>query len=202
MKQRRPKPRKHFRQPRKRLPPAPPPRSMSTDTPPRPRQVSKAVLDPVGTSDTPLPLRDAADQAAFKAEVKEEVELRDTTDATVTRAAAHKQMLSWIEVLEALIVELPKQRRGIGHNLQPITEVDVQSITKCVFILKHEPAPDDARAAASTLKKIGEKLGTYLDTCLLEASKEVGKRLVQLPYWLALWYTLKNIVQSVAGWLP
>jgi hypothetical protein len=151
------------------------------------------VLDPIGTREGPLTL---SGDAPFEGEGGL------SADATAMRAAQHRQMLSWIEVLEALIVELPKQRRGIGHNLQPITEDEVGSITKCVFILKHEPTPDEAKAAGSTLKKIGEKLGTYLDTCLLEASKEVGKKLVQLPYWLALWYTLKHIVQSVAAWLP
>jgi hypothetical protein len=130
-------------------------------------------------------------------------------EKTVIKAAAHKQMLSWIEVLEALIAELPKQRRGIGHNLQPIADDELQSITKCIIILKHQPvvptAPDDARAAGSTLKKIGERLGTYLDTSLLEASKssgkEFGKRLAQLPYWLAIWYALNNVVQSITAWL-
>jgi len=129
-------------------------------------------------------------------------------DATVVRAA-HEEMLSWIEVLEALIVELPKQRRSIGHNLQPIADDELQSITKCVVILKHQPvvptAPDDARAAGSTLQKIVGRLGTYLDTFFLEASKsggkELGKQLARAPYWLALWYTLKHIVESVAAWL-
>jgi hypothetical protein len=127
----------------------------------------------------------------------------------VGRAAQHEEMLSWIEVLEALIAELPKQRRGIGHNLQPISDDERQSIIKCVIILKHQPvvptAPDDARAAGSTLKKIGERLGTYLDTFLLEASKsagkELGKRLVQLSYWWALWYVLTKLAQSVFNWL-
>lgn len=40
--------------------------------------------------------------------------------AAEKKAAPHKEMLSWIEVLEALIAELPKQHRGIGDNLQPI----------------------------------------------------------------------------------
>jgi hypothetical protein len=114
-------------------------------------------------------------------------------------------MLSWIGVLERLIV-LPRPRSGIGHNLQPITHLEDQAIRTAVATLKAQPvvptAPDEARAAGSTLKKIGERLGTYLDTCLLEASKELGKRLVQLSYWWALWYALKNIVQSVAAWLP
>jgi hypothetical protein len=206
MKQRRPKPRKpFFRQPRKQLPPAPPPRSMSTDTPPRPRQVSKAVLDPVGTSDTPLPLRDPADQAAFKAEVKEEVELRDTTDATVTRAAQYEEMLSRIAVLERFIAELPNQR-GIGHNLPPIGDEDVPEITQVIVTLKAQPlAPDKAKAAQSTLKKIGKRLGTYVDAFLLEASKsagkEFGKRVVQYSYWWGLYLSLMTVVQAVSNLL-
>jgi hypothetical protein len=154
----------------------------------------------------PLPLREAADQASVKADM----ELGVTVEATVVRAAPHKEMLSWIEVLEALIAELPKQRRGIGDNLQPITKDDVPEITKAVAVLKAEPvvptAPDAAKAAGSTLMRFGERLGTYLDTFLLEASKsggkEFGKRLVQAPYWWAIWYTLTHIVQSVAAWLP
>jgi len=59
--------------------------------------------------------------------------------------------------------------------------------------------PEKAQAAASTLKKIGERLGTYLDACLLEASKEVGKRLAQLSYWWALYYALENVVKSAAS---
>jgi hypothetical protein len=180
----------------KRLPPTSAPRPASGPILElgqlRPK-VSNAVLDPIGTSDTPLPLRDVADQAAFKGRVEQ-----------------HEEMLSWIGVFEALIVELPKQRRGIGHNLQPITEEEVEATTQAVAVLKAQPvapkAPDEARAAGSTLQKIVGRLGTYLDTFLLEASKsggkEVGKQLARAPYWLALWYTLKNIVQSVAGWLP
>jgi hypothetical protein len=181
MKQRRPKRRKPFRQLPKRLPPTPPP----------PEQAPEEIEDDEGTVE-PLPIAAIPD-------IRTEV----------IRAAPYKQMLSWIEVLEALIAELPKQRPGVGHNLQLIADDELQSITKCIIILKHQPvvptAPDDARAAGSTLKKIGERLGTYLDACLLEASKsagkELGKRLAQLPYWLAIWYALNNIVQSVAAWL-
>jgi hypothetical protein len=148
MKQRRPKRRKPIRQPPKRLPPIPPP----------PEQAPEEIEDDEGTVE-PLPTAAISD---------------------TRRAAPYKQMLSWIEVLEALIAELPTQRRGIGHNLQLISDDELRSITKCVIILKHQPvvptAPDDARAAGSTLKKIGERLGTYLDACLLAGSIEIRRK--------------------------
>jgi hypothetical protein len=118
----------------------------------------------------------------------------------------YEEMLSRIAVLERLIAELPKQRPGIGHNRPPIGEEEVQEITQAVAILKAQPvAPDKAEAAGSTLRKIGERLGTYLDAFLLEAAKsagkEFGKRLMQLSYWLALATTLMSVAQSVAAWL-
>ena len=101
-------------------------------------------------------------------------------------------MLSWIVVLEGLIVELPTQQQG---NIQPLTHLELQAIKKSIFILKHKPAPADAKAAASTLKKIKERLGTYLDAFFMEASKEGGKRLVQA---LGIWYVLEHILKLVA----
>ena len=74
-------------------------------------------------------------------------------ETTVIRAAPYQEMLSRIEVLEALIAELPKQQRRIGHNVRPITDEDVQEIRQAVAILKAQPVvPDKAKAAGSTLK--------------------------------------------------
>jgi hypothetical protein len=170
MNQRRPKRRKHFRQPPKRLP------STSTDK-----------LPPLDwlTVEQPTPARRPSSPASSgivqpilppQAGLKGEGGLR--ADTTLVRAA-HKEMLQWIEVLEAIIVELQKQPPGVGHNLQPIGDDELHSIINLVFILKHQPvvptAPDDVRAAGSRLKKIGERLGTYLDIFLLEASKSAGR---------------------------
>ena len=201
MKRRRPPTRrKQFRQPKKQLPPT------STDKPPasgwqmplaEPTRTRASNPGTSGIVQPPLPLRAEANIKLEGAGL--------SADATVINAAPHREMLSWIEVLEGLMIELPKQRRGIGDNLQPITEVEVQEIKHCIVILKAQPvaptAPDAVKAAGSTLKKIGEKLGTYLDACLLEASKELGKKLVS-PHWWALWYALMKIVQSVGAWLP
>jgi hypothetical protein len=132
-------------------------------------------------------------------------------DATVVRAASHKEMLSWIGVLEALMAELPNQRRRT--NDPPITDEDIPEITQAVAILKSQPvvptALDDAKAAGTTLMKIGEQVGAYLlkqgDIFISEAAKsagkEFGKRLVQSPFWWALATTLLMLAQSVAAWL-
>jgi len=227
MKQRRrPTRRKPSQQPRKRLPPTStdklPPLDWLTveqPIPPRvrarnpalmssgvvqpplpPRRASNAVLDPIGAPNGPLTLR--AD-AAVGVQVEK----------TVIRAAPHKEMLSWIEVLEFLIAELPKQQRSIGHNIRPITGDDVQEITQAVAILKSQPvvptAPDEARAAGSTLMRFGERLGSYLlkqgdifvSEAVKSAGKEAGKRLVQSPFWWALATTLMILAQSVQAWL-
>jgi hypothetical protein len=169
-----------------------------------PRQVSNAVLDPVGTPDGPLPLR-------AQAHLKPEGGLR--ADTIIERAAQHEEMLRRIEFLESLIAKSSKQQPGIGHNRPPITKEDVQEITQAIAILKAQPvvptAPDEARAAGSTLMRFGERLGTYLlkqaDVFISEAvksgGKEFGKRLVQSPFWWALATTLMLVGQSVSNWL-
>jgi hypothetical protein len=263
---RRPTRRKPSRQPRKRLPPTstdkPPPLDWMTEqsTPPRlrashPALISSGIVqppsppnpvpDPVGNPEGPLPLRAqtpvqlrAADVAA-PAPVLEVLPHFSVNEPT-PNPQQYQEMLSRIEVFETLIAELPNQQRRIGHNIRPITDEDVQEITKAVAILKAqlgmetpkrarrrkpksakadltpplevvlklEVVPKKAKAAESTLRKIGERLGTYLDTFLLEASKSGGKEagkegvkllLKRLPYWLALYFALMNIANYVAS---
>lgn len=96
------------------------------------------------------------------------------------------------------------QPSRIRRHGSPITKEDVQEIEQAVGILKALDVPSNkAQAAGSTLKKIGERLETYIDAFLLEAAKsagkEFGKRLAQLPFWLALYYTLENIGKFVAS---
>ena len=82
-------------------------------------------------------------------------------NAILISPARHAEMLSRIAVLERLIAELPEQDPGIGHNRPPISGEEVREITQAIAILKAQPvmpkAPDEVRAAASTLKKIGER---------------------------------------------
>jgi hypothetical protein len=132
---------------------------------------------------------------------------------TLHEAPQHEEMLSRIAILESLIAELPKRQIGIGHNQQLITQDDVQEIKQAIAVLKAQPvvptAPDEARAAGSTLMRFGERLGTYLlkqaDVFISEAvksaGKETGKRLVQSPFWWALATTLMLVGQSVSNWL-
>jgi len=120
------------------------------------------------------------------------------TTQDIAAPKQYQEMLSWIDVLKRLIVEFTKQRRGIGHNIRPITDEDIKEIKQAVAVLKAQPvvptAPDKARAAGLTLKMIGERLGSYLpkqaDIFISEATKsagkEFGKRVVQSPFWWVL----------------
>jgi hypothetical protein len=169
------------------------------------------VLDPIGTPEGPLPLR---------AQTPVELETADHTEPAPVASVPHfsvsdyspqqyEDLLSGIGVLEALLAELPNQRPGIGHNRPPIGDDDVQEIRQAVAILKSQPALDKARAAGSTLKMIGERLGSYLlkqadifiSEAVKSAGKEAGKRVVQLPFWWALATTLLMLGHSVEVWL-
>src|SRR5947207_6529764 len=103
MKQRRLKRRKTVRPPRKQLPPT------SNDKPPTSgwqmplAESTRTRASNPGTSgivQPPLPLRAEADIKLEGAGL--------SADATVINAAPHREMLSWIEVLEGLMIELPK----------------------------------------------------------------------------------------------
>jgi hypothetical protein len=104
---------------------------------------------------------------------------------------------------------LSSAERGEGHNRQLITEDEVQEIKEAVAVLKSQPvvptAPDKTRAAGSTLKKIKERLGRYLDAFMLEASKSAGKELIKqlgkFSRWWLLLDALTKLAQSVFNWL-
>jgi hypothetical protein len=57
----------------------------------------------------------------------------------------------------------------------------------------------------STLKKIKERLGRYLDAFMLEASKSAGKELIKqlgkFSRWWLLLDALTKLAQSVFNWL-
>jgi hypothetical protein len=159
-----------------------------------------------GIVNPPLPLRDPQVQASFKGEGG----LR--ADATVVRAAQHREMLAWTASLKNLLAHFPARLPpGIGHNQPPpIAGEDVAILHKAVVVLEAQQvvpkAPDDVKAVQSALQKIKGRLGTYVDTFFLEASKsggkEFGKQLARAPYWLAFWYVLQKLGEALTGWLP
>jgi hypothetical protein len=136
------------------------------------------------------------------------------------RPAHHKEMLSRIAILERLVAELREKSPGIGHNRPPESieglpfgEVELREIAEAIAVLKAQPvmpkAPEEAEVAASTLNKIGDRLWTYLikqadvfTSKLVEsAANELGKRLVQSPFWWVVASTLMAVAHSVNGWL-
>jgi hypothetical protein len=225
MKRRLPPRRKPSKPPQKLLPQAPTPPSPSGWQPQEigalPHRASNAPPPTLDIVEPPKPTAGTApgeikwvnDQGQPVTFVNDKGEpLTWTTNppsADPSTSARHQEMLSRIIVLERLLAEMPEQRTGIGHNRSHISEDEVREIATALIILKAQPivptVPDEARAAATTLKKIGEHLGAYLDDFLSEtaksAGKEFGKRVVQSPFWWALATTLMVVARSVIEWL-
>jgi hypothetical protein len=217
---RRPTRRKPFRQPKKLLPQASPPGPFHTDTSlgatrlawqqqedrgdvardtAEQKDKNIAAVEP---QPSPPPPGDVATFAGGISDAPISGSPLPIPTAVAVPPIKTEEMLSRIEVLEKLIAELPKQQRRIGHNIRPITGEDVQEIRQAIVVLKAQPVvPAEAKAAGSTLRRIGERLGTYLDDFLSEAAKsggkELGKRVVDLSYWLAL----AHMLISVSNWL-
>jgi hypothetical protein len=199
MKQRRPSRRKPSKK-RSPRPPAPRPQpgpeilawQQPLTTPQQPKVNLAALMASSGIVEPILPPSETPDKPSFKGEVD--------------KAAQHAEMLSRIAILESLIAELPKQPVGIGHNQPLMTKDDIQEIKQAIATLKAQPvmptAPDQAKAAGSTLIKFGERLGTYLlkqaDLFVSEAVKEAAKLLMKL---LALSNALMLVGNAVEAWL-
>jgi hypothetical protein len=138
----------------------------------------------------------------------------------------YQEILRRIEALDAVIAAWPRPSAGIGHNQPPeliegvFDENDHQSMLAAIAVLNTESTPTTASPeitdAASTLKKLGDRLSGYLlrsagfvgkqlGTIVSEAAKsfgaEAGKRLAQSPFWWALAITLINVAHAVTEWL-
>jgi hypothetical protein len=154
----------------------------------------------------------------------------DVSD-TMDPRALHARMLQRIEALEEALQTLATHRAGIGHNRPPELFVpfqdadfrtlrsarlvlDLQAIKSALAVLKAQPPkpaapPADAIEAAHELKTIGERLKAYAlkqtDVFVSEAVKsagaELGKRLVQSPFWLTLAAMLIAVARAASAWI-
>lgn len=135
-------------------------------------------------------------------------------------AALHEELLSRVEALEAIVAttrapDIP----GIGHNQPPepvegisFGENEWREIEGAIRTLKEQPASPndttDAERAADILQSIGRSLWIALayaakrtDRVLDAAADEVGRRIIQMPFWWALSSALYAVPDAVHAWL-
>jgi hypothetical protein len=127
--------------------------------------------------------------------------------------ALHKEMLQRIASLEEAMAKLVAPEPGIGHNHPPefpFGNAEREAVATAIAIVKALPpeptaAPVQAVEAASWLTKIGDRLLAYLGNLCSEASKsagsELGKRLVQSPFWWPLTGALVATGHAISNWI-
>jgi len=133
----------------------------------------------------------------------------------------HEDMLRRIASLEDAVAQLGVTKPGIGHNNPPelidpvpFGDDDRRVVEIAIVVLsaqspKPETSPVEAGEAAAKLMTIGERLNAYAikhgDVLVSEAVKsagaELGKRLVQLPFWLSLAGLLIAAAKAAFAWI-
>ena len=148
-------------------------------------------------------------------------------DVTVAGGANSQNEARFVELrgrvtlLEASLTQLRSELApahdgeiGIGHNQGPdfgaITAEELDGVDDLIALLKEQapvPPADKAQLIETSLKvsKISEKIKQYLDGFAAEAFKgaggEIGKRLTQAPFWMAVVYGIGRVTEALALWL-
>jgi hypothetical protein len=103
---------------------------------------------------------------------------------------------------------------GIGHNqgpdFTPVTIEELGEVDELIALLKEQdpvPTSDRTKLIENSQKatEVSDKIKQYLDTFAIEAFKnaggEIGKRLAQAPFWIALYTGIDRVTEALALWL-
>jgi hypothetical protein len=140
-----------------------------------------------------------------------------TVPDTSRSEASFELLMARVALLEAAIFA-PKPRIespiGMGHNRGPdllidgaVDEVEIQGM---ITLLKQQSAtsPVDrpklleiAKVIDPETNKWRERLDEIAEGVLKGASEEIGKRLVQAPWWIAVYSQLEAVAHALVAWL-
>jgi hypothetical protein len=119
----------------------------------------------------------------------------------------HRDLMRRLSILEAVLAERPKRPPGLGHNNPPegvpTSDEDVAEIERFIDLLKQQPAKSSAlppEIAAQT-DKVDKLSKRFFDKCAESAGSELGKKIVNLPFWCGLYSAVRDVVHLVGGWL-
>jgi hypothetical protein len=131
----------------------------------------------------------------------------------------HETLMARVAVLEAALQELRSPGpAGIGHNrpppdepaFVPVSSSDLDEIDHLISLLKEQPplptaVPAQVVAQSRVVGQIGAKIGELADIFAKEAVKaaghEIGKRLVQIPFWLGVAAGIAAVSEGLQHWI-
>lgn len=107
---------------------------------------------------------------------------------------------------------------GIGHNrpppdepaFNPFTPNDVAETDRLIALLKEQtPTPTivppaliaQSRRVSRIRAKVLKLVETFAEEAVKSAGKELGKRLVQLPFWLGILAAIEGVTTALQQWI-
>jgi hypothetical protein len=113
-----------------------------------------------------------------------------------------------------LTISTGNKQIGIGHNqgpdFEPIPFEELDEVDDLIALLLEQgpvPPSDPTEIIERSQKatRISDKIKQYLDVFASEVAKgaggEIGKRLVQVPIWMAVYHGIDRVTQALAVWI-
>ena len=144
-----------------------------------------------------------------------ELTLDATAEVGKDPQQAYDLLMARLALLEAALAS-PKPRSelpiGPGHNGPPEFEppFEESEVQELIDLLKVQTAtaPTDlpklvaaSQATEAKINKLAEYADAFAVSAVKSAGSEVGKRLVQVPWWLSLSAALHSVSQALITWM-
>jgi hypothetical protein len=154
------------------------------------------------------------------------ITLDATAEVRETIESRFERLMGRVALLEATLApalaaptSAGGQEIGIGHNRPPVDSGpasmdELLEINRFVDLLKEQSPtppsdPSPILALERSTSKTAAKIKEYLDNFGSEAFKgagkafgeEIGKRLAQAPFWIALYFQLGQVSEALIQWL-
>lgn len=135
--------------------------------------------------------------------------------SAVAASKAFDLLMARVALLESALAN-PRPRQdvpiGPGHNGAPEFEppFEESEIREFVALLKDQgpTTPTDlpkllsaSKDADAKVSKLAEYADAFASAAVKGAGGELGKRMAQLPWWLAVGSALHSVVQALIGWI-